>query len=391
MMGKEDNKTIASESLASAYLKIKRSYASSSKKQESESLRDQSNTTTKQECSLDEELKLATPSGRKPPPIPANAVHICRDLEERFIQQVKISGLRATREKALIQTFTEVIASYKDTIGSLSSSIKNWVSYAEDVDESSSAVIRELEMELEGAIDETKSAEDEFEQTKWLHSQLQGDVEKLRSELEASQRDKDDLIKRNEMEMNAFLDKMEVQVDIARDQMAQETIQIKSDLRAKLEQEHMERMMKAEKQMCMLGAKKEQYINDLIAQQHEHDGVVKCFKIDVKAKDKSIIHLNDSIKQMKHQLQIHQEETSSIADRSKADMKRLKDDFDAFKHYREKELMDVERRVGQIINGKDKKLEAALERADEAEQRARAFERCITKLENGFIELPPQK
>ena len=377
------------DSLAAEYLKSKRNYASSKKTKISAR---QSNFSREKEARendhLDclEESNVTTWSGSpSPPPMPiANEIKTsCNAQEEKFIQQIRVVGIRATREKVLIESFTNATASYRERINDLSSSLEQWVAYSKLLEDGSANALRELELELVDEIGGKRNVEDTVEQMKASHVEVQDELERLRNELKIVKCEKDELVKKNENEMNTFLDKMEVRVENVQSQMAKEIEEAKRTLNLENEQKFQDTIL-------MFHSERQQNENSLETQRNRYNQELEQFERKLNEKDLAIKCSNDDKRRVENQLLKLQDEVKTVTAKHKVEMVFVQDQFRQMKEEREEELVQIEARVMHVLSAKDKQLQAALSKAAEAEEKTQAFECCIVKLENGFEELPSE-
>ena len=377
------------DSLAAEYLKSKRNYASSKKTKISAR---QSNFSREKEArendQLDclEESNVTTWSGSpSPPPMPiANEIKTsCNAQEEKFIQQIRVVGIRATREKVLIESFTNATASYRERINDLSSSLEQWVAYSKLLEDGSANALRELELELVDEIGGKRNVEDTVEQMKASHVEVQDELERLRNELKVVKCEKDELVKKNKTEMNTFLDKMEVRVENVQSQMAKEIEEAKRTLNLENEQKFQDTIL-------MFHSERQQNENSLETQRNRYNQELEQFERKLNEKDLAIKCSNDDKRRVENQLLKLQDEVKAVTAKHKVEMVYVQDQFRQMKEEREEELVQIEARVMHVLSAKDKQLQAALSKAAEAEEKTRTFECCIVKLENGFEELPSE-
>ena len=377
------------DSLAAEYLKSKRNYASSKKTKISAR---QSNFSREKEArendQLDclEESNVTTWSGSpSPPPMPiANEIKTsCNAQEEKFIQQIRVVGIRATREKVLIESFTNATASYRERINDLSSSLEQWVAYSKLLEDGSANALRELELELVDEIGGKRNVEDTVEQMKASHVEVQDELERLRNELKVVKCEKDELVKKNKTEMNTFLDKMEVRVENVQSQMAKEIEEAKRTLNLENEQKFQDTIL-------MFHSERQQNENSLETQRNRYNQDLEQFERKLNEKDLAIKCSNDDKRRVENQLLKLQDEVKAVTAKHKVEMVYVQDQFRQMKEEREEELVQIEARVMHVLSAKDKQLQAALSKAAEAEEKTQAFECCIVKLENGFEELPSE-
>ena len=377
------------DSLAAEYLKSKRNYASSKKTKISAR---QSNFSREKEARendhLDclEESNVTTWSGSPSPPLMPIANEIktsCNAQEEKFIQQIRVVGIRATREKVLIESFTNATASYRERINDLSSSLEQWVAYSKLLEDGSANALRELELELVDEIGGKRNVEDTVKQMKASHVEVQDELERLRNELKVVKCEKDELVKKNENEMNTFLDKMEVRVENVQSQMAKEIEEAKRTLNLENEQ-------KFQDTIFMFHSERQQNENSLEAQRNRYNQELEQFERKLNEKDLAIKCSNDDKRRVENQLLKLQDEVKAVTAKHKVEMVYVQDQFRQMKEEREEELVQIEARVMHVLSAKDKQLQAALSKAAEAEEKTRTFECCIVKLENGFEELPSE-
>ena len=377
------------DSLAAEYLKSKRNYASSKKTKISAR---QSNFSREKEARendhLDclEESNVTTWSGSpSPPPMPiANEIKTsCNAQEEKFIQQIRVVGIRATREKVLIESFKNATASYRERINDLSSSLEQWVAYSKLLEDGSANALRELELELVDEIGGKRNVEDTVEQMKASHVEVQDELERLRNELKIVKCEKDELVKKNENEMNTFLDKMEVRVENVQSQMAKEIEEAKRTLNLENEQKFQDTIL-------MFHSERQQNENSLETQRNRYNKELEQFERKLNEKDLAIKCSNDDKRRVENQLLKLQDEVKAVTAKHKVEMVYVQDQFRQMKEEREEELVQIEARVMHVLSAKDKQLQAALSKAAEAEEKTQAFECCIVKLENGFEELPSE-
>jgi len=377
------------DSLAAEYLKSKRNYASSKKTKISAR---QSNFSREKEARendhLDclEESNVTTWSGSPSPPLMPITNEIktsCNAQEEKFIQQIRVVGIRATREKVLIESFTNATASYRERINDLSSSLEQWVAYSKLLEDGSANALRELELELVDEIGGKRNVEDTVEQMKASHVEVQDELERLRNELKVVKCEKDELVKKNENEMNTFLDKMEVRVENVQSQMAKEIEEAKRTLNLENEQKFQDTIL-------MFHSERQQNENSLETQRNRYNQELEQFERKLNEKDLAIKCSNDDKRRVENQLLKLQDEVKAVTAKHKVEMVYVQDQFRQMKEEREEELVQIEARVMHVLSAKDKQLQAALSKAAEAEEKTRTFECCIVKLENGFEELPSE-
>lgn len=377
------------DSLAAEYLKSKRNYASSKKTKISAR---QSNFSREKEARendhLDclEESNVTTWSGSPSPPLMPITNEIktsCNAQEEKFIQQIRVVGIRATREKVLIESFTNATASYRERINDLSSSLEQWVAYSKLLEDGSANALRELELELVDEIGGKRNVEDTVKQMKASHVEVQDELERLRNELKIVKCEKDELVKKNENEMNTFLDKMEVRVENVQSQMAKEIEEAKRTLNLENEQKFQDTIL-------MFHSERQQNENSLETQRNRYNQELEQFERKLNEKDLAIKCSNDDKRRVENQLLKLQDEVKAVTAKHKVEMVYVQDQFRQMKEEREEELVQIEARVMHVLSAKDKQLQAALSKAAEAEEKTRTFECCIVKLENGFEELPSE-
>ena len=377
------------DSLAAEYLKSKRNYASSKKTKISAR---QSNFSREKEARendhLDclEESNVTTWSGSPSPPLMPITNEIktsCNAQEEKFIQQIRVVGIRATREKVLIESFTNATASYRERINDLSSSLEQWVAYSKLLEDGSANALRELELELVDEIGGKRNVEDTVKQMKASHAEVQDELERLRNELKIVKCEKDELVKKNENEMNTFLDKMEVRVENVQSQMAKEIEEAKRTLNLENEQKFQDTIL-------MFHSERQQNENSLETQRNRYNQELEQFERKLNEKDLAIKCSNDDKRRVENQLLKLQDEVKAVTAKHKVEMVYVQDQFRQMKEEREEELVQIEARVMHVLSAKDKQLQAALSKAAEAEEKTRTFECCIVKLENGFEELPSE-
>ncbi len=346
-----------------------------------------------EKCSSSETLYIENTSSFIPaPPIPPPAAVVSNSTnsnaalkysnnnsqkEKKFIQQIKVMGIRATREKVLIESFTNTTADYRKHIGELSTSLEQWMAYTKNLQDSSSTALRELELKLDNEIDDKKKMEDALERMKESNMKAKTKMKRLQQELEESMEENDNLEKKYEKQMEQFLDQIEQQVEAFRGEMKANIEETKIVIEAEFEQKFQDRILLLEKE-------KEEFGKNAEVLRNRHNQELERYEFQLKKKDAVI---EESIKEkqsLESKLCRLEDEIKRINSEHQDELSNIQNKLEQGERDREEELLQIERKVKNIVNSKDRQLQMALNNLSEAEEKARAFEACIMKLESGF-------
>ena len=221
-----------------------------------------------------------------------------------------------------------------------------------------------IQQELLRSIGEKNSIIQELVLVKATHSK---ETQKLQVDLKKSSDDKKELIQQHKETMNAFLNEIEHTVDAYKSEMEKRgsTIKTLQDELACFQKE--------------ISQKEDEYNSERA--HHSKDMCLLRSQMEKLLEDKKEMKLY-----LQKQFDFAQQSTE---DRHRAEMKVAKDALGALGIQHEQELGQVEQSVKQMIESKDNKLQEAIHRGEEANERAKTFEMCIAKIENGFEDFPP--
>ena len=302
-------------------------------------------------------------------------------LETKFIQQIKVTGLRPIRENMLIKSFQTVIANYKQHIDALSCSTQDWVAYAQDLKESSSNIVNDLELEILEEVEKRTQMKDRIFELEEMHRPFLLERDQMHNQLKEAKEEKKQIIHSHRIEMDSFLDQMEKRVD-----------RIRQNTFSKQEMDHMKNQVQAEYndnfrgsmvQIEHLQREREQNQEAQEAEARRLDLASNQFKEELKLKQSEVDQLKETKEITEKQVDELRSLMSSMVLRADMDKHRLElsnaeDKNRLLKTNRERELNAIEERVKLVMDIKDCKLK-------EAEERANAFECCIKKLEAGLV------
>lgn len=353
----------SSESLISEYAKIKDRYdaATSTRKKSLDRLSSPSRSDDRTYQDEIETSSLQSFSRSNKPSAPADLPeyqHSANEIENEFIRQMKISSIRAVHEKTLIETFSNLVTHYKESISSLSTCVKEWESYSEKVEAALMDDIQDLDLELSREVDAKRNIIQELRHLKAIHSK----------ELDKLQDEKKDLIRQNEETMICFLNEMENTVEEYKREMEQRE--------SVLQKEH--NALKDELESAK--NRRNQNKNNFDSERAHHDNMICELRSQVE------ILLEDKTASEQQMQRTIDETIQSAEDRHIAELSVAQGALEALRIQHEQELGKVKKKVKQMIEFKDKKLQHAYQRAETADARANAFEMCIAEIENGLEE-----
>jgi len=356
----------SSESLISEYAKIRDRYdaATSLRKKSLDRLSSPSRSYDRSFQDEIETSSLQSFSRSNRPSAPGVLVPECqRSMNEReneFIRQIKISSIRAVHEKTLIQTFSNLVTHYKESISSLSTCVKEWESYSEKVETALMDDIQDLDLELSREVDAKRNISQELRHLNAIHSKK---LDKLQDE-------KKYMIRQHEDTMSSYLNEMENTVEeYKRETEQRESVLQKENNALKDELESVKnRTNKNEDNFDSERAHNDNEICELRSQ------------VEMLLEDK-----HTSEQQTKRMID---EANQSAEERYIAELSVAQGALEALRIQHEQELGKVEYNVKQMIEFKDKNIQQANQRAEKAGARAKAFELCIAEIENGLEERP---
>ena len=324
----------------------------------------------------------------KPPPPRSNVGSHYSVLIDPFLVQLKTSGLRAVREKALISKFNEIISAHEKTIFSLYSSVEEWSCYANQVSELSIETIDELEKELKDTISRNDEAELNELKIKEKYENIKTQLSLLESEskknMEQKMRQREDIVQTNRTEMANFILQMEREIEIVKSEIEDESNRMQAKTRVLYEREK-------EKEICQL----KESVNDLMNEKEIYREKLQCVEREAKlkeqknikaieGKDGEIMELHTALSNIKVSLKEQESQNIELKTTLKGEKARQESEVEEMKKSRQQELDEIEGKVKNIVEDRDTRYQSALDRALCAEKELNRYETMFSNIEDGL-------
>ena len=255
------------------------------------------------------------------------------------------------------------------------------MAYAQDLKESSSNIVNDLELEILEEVEKRTQMKDRIFELEEMHRPFLLERDQMHNQLKEAKEEKKQIIHSHRIEMDSFLDQMEKRVD-----------RIRQNTFSKQEMDHMKNQVQAEYndnfrgsmvQIEHLQREREQNQEAQEAEARRLDLASNQFKEELKLKQSEV----DQLKQAKEITEKQVDELRSLMssmvlradmDKHRLELSNAEEKNRLLKTNWERELNAIEERVKLVMDIKDCKLK-------EAEERANAFECCIKKLEAGLV------
>lgn len=290
-------------------------------------------------------------------------------IAKEFTNEIKVAGIRATRERLLLEKFEDVTNIFKTTVCSCNRHINDMESQINALKETILKMNHDHTLICNEMKENITIKENELKKTR-------KELKHMTEKLETVQEEHQSLITRHEVEVNSFLKRFEDEIIKVKQKADENYLQLKNT------NDEDKRKLQHDLEIVRASLKEEEnqklYLHKLERERSQADSKTRNELLDrIRGLEMSL----DVLKLENHQLHEEIQSLRLAHDENLHAEKLLQCEM---KELHDKELKEIENRIKVVIASHENILKDEKARTRKAEKRANQYERCIKRLENGL-------
>jgi chromosome segregation ATPase len=290
-------------------------------------------------------------------------------IAKEFTNEIKVAGIRATRERLLLEKIENVKNIFKTTVSSSNCHIKDLGSQVNAMKETILKKDQDHNLKCDEMKEHIATNENELKKAR-------KELKNMTEQLETVKKEHQSLITRHEVEVHSLLQRFEDEIINIKQKADENYLQLKNS--------NDEEKRKLQHDLAIARASLKEEENQIL---HLHNLEKVRSEADSNARNELLDHIRglemalDEIRLENHQLHDEMQNLRLAHDENLHAEKLLQCEM---KELHDNELKEIENRIKVVIASHENILKDEKARTLKAEKRANQYERCIKRLENGL-------